>query len=308
MTLFKKPTRKVEKIFVHCSDSDVKSHDNLETIRKWHVEQNGWSDIGYNYFITKDGIVHEARPVENVPAAQKNHNRGSIAICLSGRNEFSKKQFESLRRFCREILKHYDKPLPIFGHKDVDPKKSCPNFDVKEKVGLDENNILILRNTNKMALPILALAAPFAKMIGKKLSKKAAEAVLKKVKEKTGIEIKTKSDAAQALDVMKPEDIKEIELAAIDANRQMFRDELKYGEDLEKSIKDDFVTFAIYGFLFFIVSIFLFSPESGEIIIKNIKPLFESYFGLTFMLVSISAVGLRQVAFKVAEGFIKKYS
>ena len=36
---------------------DRAEDDDVEIIRKWHVEGNGWSDIGYHYFIKKDGEV-----------------------------------------------------------------------------------------------------------------------------------------------------------------------------------------------------------------------------------------------------------
>lgn len=182
---FVKPTRKVTKIFIHCSASDVKSHDNLETIRKWHVEENKWSDVGYHYFITKDGVIHNARPVEKIPAAQKGHNKGSIAICLSGNNEFTEKQFKSLYVVCLDISKEYAHKIKIFGHKDVETSKSCPNFEVKEKVGLDKNNFLIIKNevkkmsgfwkkTLSVVAPTVAtaLGGPLAGTAVRQLSKK----------------------------------------------------------------------------------------------------------------------------------------
>jgi hypothetical protein len=162
-------------------------------------------------------------------------------------------------------------------------------------------------SNKKMALSVLALATPFAKIIGKKLTKKTAEIVLKKVKEKTGIDIATKEQARTALEKMKPEDIKEVELAVINADKQKFLTEIKHGEKLEQTFKDDFITYAIYIFLFCIVGVLFYDGVRGVMIIENIKLLFEGYFGLTFMLVSISAVGLRHIALKAVEGFINKY-
>ena len=42
---FIKPNRRVDRIFLHCSASDVPAHDNVETIRKWHLDR-GFDDIG----------------------------------------------------------------------------------------------------------------------------------------------------------------------------------------------------------------------------------------------------------------------
>ena len=78
--MFKKPFRTIDKVFIHCSASDEASHDNVHTIRSWHVNGNKWADIGYHYLITKDGSVHEGRSTQFRPAAQKGHNTGTIAI------------------------------------------------------------------------------------------------------------------------------------------------------------------------------------------------------------------------------------
>ena len=82
--------RDINSIIVHCSDSNIKSHDNIETIRKWHVDERGWSDIGYHYVITQDGVVHEGRPLSRRGAHARGHNVGSIGICLTGKSLFTK--------------------------------------------------------------------------------------------------------------------------------------------------------------------------------------------------------------------------
>lgn len=139
---FNKPQRKVNKIVVHCSASDIEAHDNIETIRKWHVDQNGWDDIGYHYFITKDGKIHNARDIETIPAAQKiydpisgkdkAYNTNSIAICLSGEYLFTFKQFNSLQYLVNLINIEYNRILKILGHRDLDSRKTCPNFDLNQ--------------------------------------------------------------------------------------------------------------------------------------------------------------------------------
>ena len=127
--MFTKPKRAVGKVFIHCSASDNPAHDNVETIRQWHL-QRGFNDIGYNYFINKQGQVLAGRSVEKIPAAQVGYNKGSIAICLGGLNHFSEQQFFALRKFCAEIKAAL--PLVTFhGHCEVAPKL-CPNFDYKK--------------------------------------------------------------------------------------------------------------------------------------------------------------------------------
>ena len=103
MIKFSKPDRKVIKVFLHCSDSDIPEHDNIETITRWHVDENGWTYIGYQYVITQDGVVHKGRSLEIQTAAQYPFNRDTIAICLTGRYEFSEAQYDSLRELCSQI-------------------------------------------------------------------------------------------------------------------------------------------------------------------------------------------------------------
>jgi N-acetylmuramoyl-L-alanine amidase len=124
--------RDVNKIIVHCSDSDIPSHDNIETIRKWHVEENGWSDVGYHYFIQSTGDIQEGRPIEKAGAHVKNHNHDSIGICLHGKKTFTEAQFRSLKRLIGKLVFEYNIPeAEVYGHRDFDDKKTCPNFEVE---------------------------------------------------------------------------------------------------------------------------------------------------------------------------------
>ena len=141
MINFNKPKRHVDKVFIHCSASDNAAHDNLQTITDWHVKDNGWSDIGYHFVITKDGQPHWGRFIETTPAAQKHHNTGSIAICLTGLNKFSEEQFIALRQLCAMINEAYEGEITFHGHNEVSTK-SCPVFDYKTILGLDDEGRL----------------------------------------------------------------------------------------------------------------------------------------------------------------------
>ena len=43
--------RKIDKIIVHCSATREGQDIPVETIKKWHVEGRGWSDIGYHFYV-----------------------------------------------------------------------------------------------------------------------------------------------------------------------------------------------------------------------------------------------------------------
>ena len=138
MAAFSKPRRKVSRVFVHCSASDRKSHDNLATIRRWHVKGRGWSDVGYHYVITQDGKVHEGRPLRRIPAAQRGHNTGSLAICCTGHRRFTARQMRSLIDLCMEIHEAYGARVTFHGHREV-ANKACPVFGYRSVLALDSN-------------------------------------------------------------------------------------------------------------------------------------------------------------------------
>lgn len=126
--------RDIWHISAHCSLSDHKHHDNIETLDKWHREK-GWSEIGYHFVIVSNGDVHIGRSIEKTPAAVLNHNRGMIAICLTGHHHFTQAQFKSLRRLIHSLMLKYN----IFkenvkGHNEYPghTTRGCPIFDLKK--------------------------------------------------------------------------------------------------------------------------------------------------------------------------------
>lgn len=135
--MFTKPDRAVDRVFLHCSASDRPEHDNVATMRDWHLAR-GWSDVGYHFFIRKDGTIEEGRPAERTPAAQGGNNTGTIAICLHGLAEenFTADQFRSVIELCKEISISYGNFITFHGHCEVSAK-TCPVFPYKAVLGLD---------------------------------------------------------------------------------------------------------------------------------------------------------------------------
>lgn len=138
-----KPKRNVFCVFLHCSASDNEKHDNAETMHKWHLER-GFNEIGYHFFIRKDGTIQYGRDCERVPAAQEGHNQGSIAICCHGleKDKFTDAQRHSLRALCIHLNALYKGGLTFHGHKEV-AAKDCPVYPYKVWLGLDENGRMI---------------------------------------------------------------------------------------------------------------------------------------------------------------------
>lgn len=139
---FAKPKRRITKVFIHCSASDNIYHDNIETITRWHKER-GFKEIGYHYYINKQGIIFEGRSLEKTPASQKNYNLDTIAICLGGlkKANFTEAQFTSLKSLCKAMSNVYNDNITFHGHKEV-ANKECPVFDYKAVLQLDEKGKL----------------------------------------------------------------------------------------------------------------------------------------------------------------------
>jgi N-acetylmuramoyl-L-alanine amidase len=134
--------REIKKIILHCSDSDFGS---ASLIRKWHVKERGWDDIGYHYVITNgvqasmypyvledDGVIQEGRPVEISGAHVKGQNSHSIGICLIGKHHFTARQlYDSLPTLLQILLPTYGLTFDnVYGHNEFNPEKTCPNFSV----------------------------------------------------------------------------------------------------------------------------------------------------------------------------------
>jgi len=144
-----KPTRRaIHSIFLHCSASDATgpAFENprlVSTIDGWH-RRRGFAGIGYHFVIDKQGRPAEGRPLRLAPAAQRGHNRGTIAVCLHGLRpeRFTSAQFQTLRSLLRDLydMLPQDNPPTIHGHNEVNPHKACPVYDPKQVVPLNANN------------------------------------------------------------------------------------------------------------------------------------------------------------------------
>lgn len=127
--------REIKYAILHCSASDHPQHDNIETIYKWHVHERGFSDVGYHYFIRKNGMLEIGRPIGIMGSHCKamNMNHASIGICCSGEKEFTKEQFQTLSKLCKNLIDIFGiLPENIQGHNHYEKNKTCPNYDVQK--------------------------------------------------------------------------------------------------------------------------------------------------------------------------------
>lgn len=122
--------RKINKVILHCSDSDYANHDDIKVIKEWHLARK-FNDVGYHYFIRKDGLVQKGRDISIIGAHCKGQNKSSVGICLSGKHKFTDKQFEALEKLIRGLDIRLRNKFTIHPHNEFS-KKTCPNFSVDE--------------------------------------------------------------------------------------------------------------------------------------------------------------------------------
>lgn len=134
--------RTITLIIIHCSATLEGKSLSAEACRADHIHHRGFSDIGYHFYITRDGKLHRGRPIEKIGAHCLNHNAHSVGVCYEGgldangkpKDTRTPEQKESLLAILGELKRQFPKAL-IVGHRDLNPMKGGPCFDcVKEYI------------------------------------------------------------------------------------------------------------------------------------------------------------------------------
>ena len=132
--------RHIDTIVIHCTATPPSMDIGAQTVRKWHVEGNGWSDIGYHFLVTRRGHIEVGRPLHRTGAHVKGHNTGSIGIAYVGGIDANGKpednRTEGQKLAMLELIADLTSRFHITevcGHRDFPGvAKACPSFDVKE--------------------------------------------------------------------------------------------------------------------------------------------------------------------------------
>jgi N-acetylmuramoyl-L-alanine amidase len=137
--------RPLNEIIIHCTATRADwwsfktTQEKVAEVRRWHMDDRGWSDIGYHFLIDRDGTVMEGRPLEKVGAHVKGHNTGTIGISLFGGHggaandgfldNFTEDQERALHTLIRKLQDDYPSITKISGHNQY-ANKACPTFSV----------------------------------------------------------------------------------------------------------------------------------------------------------------------------------
>lgn len=134
---------KIDQIILHYSETKPIQNIDIEDIRRWHKEK-GWIDVGYHFFVKRNGIIQRGRPLNVTGAHTLGQNSGSIGICWEGGvdedgtigvDNRTKKQIHSLNILISSILVTLQPDrIKIRGHRDYSGKL-CPAFDANKEYG-----------------------------------------------------------------------------------------------------------------------------------------------------------------------------
>ena len=61
--------RTITLIIIHCSATPEGRRLDFETCRRDHIRHRGFTDIGYHFYITRDGEIHIARTTTGILSA-----------------------------------------------------------------------------------------------------------------------------------------------------------------------------------------------------------------------------------------------
>lgn len=136
--------RGIDTLIIHCAATPNGRPHSIEEIDLWHRERGfarklvhvavhrpDLANVGYHYVIPLDGTTEEGRSLAEVGAHAAGHNLRSIGVCLIGTDQFTPVQWGALRSLAHALRIHIPH-LRIIGHRDVNPGKTCPGFDVAD--------------------------------------------------------------------------------------------------------------------------------------------------------------------------------
>lgn len=133
--------RTIHTAILHCAAVPAfwhigKTVDQMrDEIKRWHVKDRGWKDIGYHYVVAPSGSVALGRPLSLIGAHTHGFNVNTVGILLIESQEVSKirtfddyftqEQRIAVRALCAGLGVH-----SVRGHNNF-ANKLCPGFSVK---------------------------------------------------------------------------------------------------------------------------------------------------------------------------------
>ena len=130
--------KEVKYLVVHCTATKLSQRVSVEDIDRWHKAQ-GWSGIGYHWYVDRDGHIFPGRSEREAGAHVIGYNHCSIGICYEGgldeQGISADTRTPSQKAALLFIIKYLKQSYPnaiVLGHRDFPGvHKDCPCFDAK---------------------------------------------------------------------------------------------------------------------------------------------------------------------------------
>ncbi|MCM1139014.1 MAG: N-acetylmuramoyl-L-alanine amidase [Muribaculum sp.] len=136
-------SRSINKIILHCSATPEGEDFSVEQIRQGHLAR-GFNDIGYHWYIGRDGTIYKGRDESKVGAHTTGYNSHSIGVCYcggcpprsvknwdkQGKDTRTPAQRAAIIKLCKELKARYP-GATLHGHNEF-ANKACPSFIVKD--------------------------------------------------------------------------------------------------------------------------------------------------------------------------------
>lgn len=124
-------TNKPKKIVLHHAEDSICT---VQQIHSWHLG-NGWTGIGYHFFVRKDGTIYRGRPENAIGAHVSGANTNTLGICAEGSymtEIMPTAQLNAIKWLIQYLDNKYGQ-LPIYGHREVG-SSNCPgtNYPLAE--------------------------------------------------------------------------------------------------------------------------------------------------------------------------------
>jgi len=133
--------REIKLIVIHCSATRCNIPFTPAQLEECHKAM-GMKCTGYHFYITRDGMLHHTRPLEEVGAHARGFNLHSIGICYEGGLSPEGIPMDTRTTFQRmalldllTILKKLYPNATVKGHYQLsaDIHKACPCFDAEKE-------------------------------------------------------------------------------------------------------------------------------------------------------------------------------
>ena len=141
--------RTITHLIIHCTATRADRPLTVDALRAAH-RSRGFRDVGYHFYVRRDGTVHQTRPLAQVGAHALGFNAHSLGLAYEGGLDTAGRpcdtrtpeQRTALRALAARLLRRFP-AARLCGHRDLSPdlngngtiephewQKQCPCFNV----------------------------------------------------------------------------------------------------------------------------------------------------------------------------------